>query len=141
MPLAGGEPVALNAKAGTQLAILFWATWCSHSRSTIADFEDLAREYGYRGDIEFYAVSVDKNEDLELLQGRIKSQELTTVRHIFSGNDVQDEAFLALKGAHVPYVVFVDARKIVRFVDLGVSSLEEFLKVAVQNPPVARKWR
>jgi hypothetical protein len=127
MLLEGGDHVALAGKAGTNLAILFWATWCSHSRSTIADFEDLAREYAWRGDLEFYAVSLDKNADLELLQGRIKSQELTTVKHVFSGNDVQDEAYLALKGTHVPYVVFVDARGIVRFVDLGVGELGDFL--------------
>ena len=127
MLLEGGDHVALAGKAGTNLAILFWATWCSHSRSTIAEFEDLAREYSWRGDLEFYAVSVDKNDDLELLQGRIKSQELTTVKHVFSGNDVQDEAYLALKGTHVPYVVFVDARGIVRFVNLGVGDLGDFL--------------
>lgn len=128
MLLEGGDHVALAGKTGTNLAILFWATWCSHSRSTIADFEDLAREYAWRGDMEFYAVSLDKNDDLELLQGRIKSQELTTVKHVFSGNDVQDEAYLALKGTHVPYVVFVDARGIVRFVDIGVSGLGGFLQ-------------
>jgi thiol-disulfide isomerase/thioredoxin len=128
MLLEGGDPVALAGKAGSNLAILFWATWCSHSRSTIAEFEDLAREYAWRGDLEFYAVSLDKNEDFELLQGRIKSQELTTVKHVFSGNDVQDEAYLALKGTHVPYVVFVDARGIVRFVDLGVGDLSDFLE-------------
>jgi thiol-disulfide isomerase/thioredoxin len=127
MLLEGGDHVALTGKAGTNLAILFWATWCSHSRSTIADFEDLAREYAWRGDLEFYAVSLDKNADQELLQGRIKAQELTTVKHVFSGNDVQDEAYLALKGTHVPYVVFVDARGIVRFVDLGVGELGNFL--------------
>jgi thiol-disulfide isomerase/thioredoxin len=128
MLLEGGDHVALAGKAGTNLAILFWATWCSHSRSTIAEFEDLAREYAWRGDLEFYAVSLDKNDDLKLLQGRIKSQELTTVKHVFSGNDVQDEAYLALKGTHVPYVVFVDARGIVRFVDLGVNGVGTFLE-------------
>lgn len=126
--LLRGEDIALRSKEGTNLAILFWATWCSHSRSVIADFEALAREYAWRGDLEFYAVSVDKNEDLAALKGRIQSQDLKTINHVFSGNDTQDEAFLALKGDHVPYVIFVDARGVVRLVDFSVGALEEFMQ-------------
>jgi hypothetical protein len=94
----------------------------------IASFEDLARTYASRGDTDFYAVSLDKNQDLDLLKGRIQAQDLTTVTHVFSGNDVQDEAFLALKGHHVPYSVFVDERSIIRYAGLGVSGLEGFLE-------------
>ena len=48
--------------------------------------------------------------------------------HVFSGNDTQDEAFLALKGSRVPYVIFVDAQGIVRYVDYSVSGLGDFLQ-------------
>lgn len=129
-----GEDVALRSKEGTNLALLFWATWCSHSRSVIGDFEQLARDYSWRGDLEFYAVSIDKNQDLDALKGRIRAEDLKTVKHVFSGNDSQDEAFIALKGDHVPYVVFVDARGIVRFVDFSVSRLSEFLEQKYRTP-------
>jgi thiol-disulfide isomerase/thioredoxin len=126
--LLSGEDVALKNQAGRNQVILFWATWCSHSRSVIASFEDLARTYASRGDTDFYAVNLDKNQDLDLVKDRIKVQELTTVTHVFSGNDTQDEAYLALQGNHVPYAVFIDQRSIVRYVGLGVGGLEEFIE-------------
>ncbi len=126
--LLSGEDRALKDSQGRNRAILFWATWCAHSRSVIAQFEDMAREYAHRGNTEFFAVNLDRNEDLELVRGRITAQELTTVTHVFSGNDVQDEAFLALKGGQVPYAVFIDGRAIVRHVGVGLVGLEDFLK-------------
>jgi thiol-disulfide isomerase/thioredoxin len=125
--LLSGEDVALKNASGRKQVILFWATWCFHSKSVIASFEDLARTYISRGDMDFYAVNLDKNQDLDLVKARIKVQDLTTVTHVFSGNDTQDEAYLALQGDHVPYAVFIDERSIVRYVGLGVSGLEEFL--------------
>jgi len=125
--LLSGEDIALKDPRRRNRAILFWATWCSHSSSVISQFEDLARTYADRGDTDFFAVSLDSNQDLDILKGRIAKQDLTTVTHVFSGNDVQDEAFLALKGDHVPYSVFVDSGSIVRFVGLGVGGLEGFL--------------
>jgi hypothetical protein len=71
----------------------------------IAQFEDLARTYAPRGDTDFFAVNLDRNEDLHVVRGRINDQDLSTVVHVFSGNDVQDEAFLALKGDQVPYCI------------------------------------
>jgi thiol-disulfide isomerase/thioredoxin len=132
--LMDGEQVALRSKSGTVMVLLFWATWCSHSRSIIADFEDLAREYAPRGDTEFYSISLDKHEDFDMLKGRIQAQDLSTVIHVFSGNDSQDEAYLALKGDHVPYVVVVDARGIVRFVDIGIGGLESYLGRTLKKP-------
>jgi thiol-disulfide isomerase/thioredoxin len=125
--LLDGEHVALRSKAGTNVAILFWATWCAHSRGAIADFEGLAERYAHRGDLEFYAVSVDKNDDFESLKNRIETQKLHALTHVFSGNDVQDEAFLGLRGTHIPYAVFIDSRGVVRFVGMGTGGLENFL--------------
>jgi thiol-disulfide isomerase/thioredoxin len=132
--LATGEQVALRSKSGTIVVLLFWATWCSHSRAIMADFEDLAREYAGRGDIEFFAISLDKNDDFELVEARIKAQDLSTMTHVFSGNDTQDESYLALKGDHVPYAVVIDARGVVRFVDIGISGLESFLAKKLSKP-------
>lgn len=73
--------------------MLFWATWCPYSRGAIEDFEELAREYANRRDLSFYAVSVDNNQDIAELLGRISEQDLRVVQHVFSGNDIQDEVF------------------------------------------------
>jgi thiol-disulfide isomerase/thioredoxin len=125
--LLNGEHIALSSRIGRNVAILFWATWCPHSRSGIQEFEALARGYKDRLDIEFYAISVDKNESYEELQNRIRLQSLESMTHVFSGNDVQDEAFLAFYGERLPYAVFIDDKGVVRFTDLGVSGLKAFL--------------
>jgi len=137
--LLSGEDLALRDARGRNRAILFWTTWCAHSRSVIAQFEDLAREYADRGDTEFFAVNLDRNEDLDAVRGRIKAQDLTTVTHVFSGNDVQDEAFLALKGEQVPYSVFIDGRSVVRYVGVGVGGLEDFLETRFADQPIITK--
>jgi thiol-disulfide isomerase/thioredoxin len=126
--LLSGEDRALADTQGKNRGLLFWATWCAHSRGVISDFEDLARTYAHRGDTDFFAVSLDRNDDLKVLKSRIADQDLTTVIHVFSGNDVQDEAFLALKGDQVPYSVFIDSRGVVRFVGIGTGGLEDFLE-------------
>jgi thiol-disulfide isomerase/thioredoxin len=125
--LLSGEHIALRSREGREVVLLFWATWCPHSRAGIEEFQALASAYKNRPEMEFYAVSVDKNESYEELQNRIRIQGLESMTHVFSGNDVQDEAFLAFHGERLPYAVFIDDRGIVRFADLGVSGLRAFL--------------
>lgn len=122
-----GSEVPLSSYRGKNVAILFWATWCSYSRGFIERYESLARRYSQRGDIEFIAVSVDKNEDFGTLKDRVKEQNLKTITHIFSGNDASDDAFVNLNGRHVPYVVFIDSNGIIRLVDTDIAPLEEYV--------------
>jgi thiol-disulfide isomerase/thioredoxin len=126
--LLDGTPVPLDIAAGKTAAILFWTTWCGHSRGTIEDLEKLAKRYLGRKDIVFFAVSLDKFEDIEAVKARIQSQGLSDVTHAFSGNDIQDEAFLGFKGDSVPYVAVLDARGIVRSVGNSTSDLESYLE-------------
>ncbi len=125
--LMSGEDLALRGRNGVNMAILFWATWCPHSQGAIADYEALAQHYGRRGGLEFYAVSLDRNEDFDQLKERIQAQKLGSLIHVFSGNESQDEAFLSLRGKHLPYAVFVDNQGIVRYVGIGLGGLEDFI--------------
>lgn len=125
--MLSGEDVAIRPDDGRKKVLLFWATWCPYSKSAIEDFEDLARQYRSRSDVAFYAVSIDRNQDLDILESRIREQNLHTVQHVFSGNDIQDEAFIALYGNTIPYAVVIDGDGVVRFVDIGVSGLESYL--------------
>jgi thiol-disulfide isomerase/thioredoxin len=125
--LIDGSEIPLSAQQGRNTVLLFWATWCSHSKTIIERYERLARKYSSRHDIDFYAVSVDKNDDLPELKRRIKSQELRTMTHIFSGNESQDDAFVSCKGDSIPYVVFIDQQGIVRVVESDLEPLEVFL--------------
>lgn len=122
-----GSEVPLSSYRGKNVAILFWATWCSYSRGFIERYETLARRYSQRSDLEFIAVSVDKNEDFGILKDRVKEQDLKTITHIFSGNDASDDAFMNLNGRHVPYIVFIDSTGIIRLVDTDLTPLEEYV--------------
>jgi len=124
-----GSEVPLSSYRGKNVCIVFWATWCTYSRSLIERYEDLARHYGRRGDMEFIAVSIDKNEDFEILKGRIQEQNLKSMTHIFSGNDSYDDAFVNLKGKNIPYVVFIDRDGIVRVAEHDLTPLEEYLSM------------
>ncbi len=126
MMLEGGD-IAIRAKDGRTKVLLFWATWCPYSRGAIEDFEELAREYANRRDLSFYAVSVDNNQDIAELLGRISEQDLRVVQHVFSGNDIQDEVFLSLRGKTIPYAAVIDKSGFVRFLDIGVSGLDDYL--------------
>jgi thiol-disulfide isomerase/thioredoxin len=122
-----GSEIPLSAQRGKYTAIIFWATWCSHSKTAIVQYEELARRYAKRKDVEFLAVSVDKNEDFGTLKDRIKYQDLRTMTHIFSGNDSQDDAFVNLQGESIPYFVFIDKEGIVRLVDSEFDPLEMYV--------------
>lgn len=123
-----GTQVPLAFAEGKSAAIIFWTTWCGHSRGTIEDFEKLAKKYKRRKDLVFLAASLDKAEDLAKVEERIKSLGLSTVMHAFSGNDIQDEAFLGFKGESVPHLVVVDSRGVIRSVASSTSELEEYLE-------------
>jgi thiol-disulfide isomerase/thioredoxin len=122
-----GSEVPLSSYQGKNVAVLFWATWCTFSREVIERYESLARQYSQTRDIEFIAVSIDKNEDFGTLKDRVKEQDLKTMTHIFSGNDALDDAFVNLNGKHIPYVVFIDTTGTIRLVDTDITSLEEYL--------------
>jgi thiol-disulfide isomerase/thioredoxin len=125
--LLDGSQIPLTPDPGRTAAVLFWATWCSRSRYVVEEFEQLARTFNARSDVDFFAVSIDKNEDIEILKGRIAEQNLHTIQHCFSGNDVEDEAFYSFKGHTIPFVVVIDPRGIVRVVTPHVDEVREFL--------------
>lgn len=125
--LLDGSQVPLTPDAGDTHVVLFWATWCPRSRYVVEDYEQLARQFAGRSHLSFFAVSIDKNDDLETLKSRIELQGLHSMKHCFSGNDVQDEAFLHFKGHTIPFVVVIDARGVVRVVTPHVDEVEDFL--------------
>jgi thiol-disulfide isomerase/thioredoxin len=131
--LLDGSETTLSSARGRYVAVLFWTTWCQHSKGAIVDFEELARAYRRRADVVFFAVSVDRNEDFEVLRERIQSQELKSLVHIFSGNDIHDEAYQKFFGDLVPMVVLIDPRGIVRYIGTDVSDIEDELEERFQG--------
>lgn len=123
-----GEYKTLDEYAGKHVFLLFWATWCGHSRPAVEDFNELAQRYAGNPNYVFLAVSVDKAADLEILKERIHTQDLRYVRHVFSGNDAHDETFVSYYGTIIPYVIALDPRQTVKVVDKSVSALEDYIE-------------
>jgi thiol-disulfide isomerase/thioredoxin len=103
-----GSEVGLINLQGKKVVLLFWAAWCSASRPVHEDLNDLARKYGGRRDVEFIAVSIDKAEDLQKLQDRIRAGKFFDVKQAFSGNEHLDEAYRAFRVDTLPTVFFID---------------------------------
>ena len=122
-----GPEITISSERGRFLGVLFWATWCNYSKDAIADFEELARKYARRSDVTFVAVSIDRYEDFGVLKDRISSQELHSLKHAFSGGDVQDEAYQMMRGELIPYAVLIDPRGVVRYVGTSISDIEGIL--------------
>ncbi len=125
-----GTPRLLEEYRGTPVAILFWATNCSNSPPVIAEFNELADQH--KGSIRFLAVSLDKN--LDSLTERIRTANITTVEHAFSGNEAYDEAYKSFGLEAIPHVVFVNAVGVVTGHATGVRSLREGIQGMVGPP-------
>jgi len=121
-----GDLVGLEEFHGKNVAILFWATWCAHSRPAVEEMEELAEQQAARGDSVFWAVSVDKAENLDVLKSRISYQNLKGLKHAFSGNDVYDEAYTAFQGRDLPYFVVVDKNGVVQVVSEDIGPVQDF---------------
>lgn len=100
-----GKTVARQDLYGKKTVLLFWATWCHGSRPLIEKLNAYALT---RPDLRFIAVSLDKADKLADVQERIEAKGLNNLEHAFSGNEGWDEAFTALKGDGMPYVVVLD---------------------------------
>ena len=58
-PLAGGEPVTLEALRGKVVYLDFWASWCGPCRQSLPWMEQLRRDFAAAG-LEVVAVNVDE---------------------------------------------------------------------------------
>lgn len=107
-PIQGSEQIGMDTYRGKTVVISFWATTCRSSRPVITRLARYADRFKGRTDVQFVAVSLDKPEDLGELQTRIQFEDFNSFSNMFSGNEEYDEAFVALKGEAMPYIVVVD---------------------------------
>lgn len=104
-----GETVLLGDMRGHPAVVIFWATHCNKSQREIRKLNSLTHAPGMKSrGVAFVAVSVDKLEKQELLNQRIQSDELTGLKHAFSGNDVSDEAYQAFDVGTLPTIIVID---------------------------------
>jgi thiol-disulfide isomerase/thioredoxin len=108
--LLGGEEQLIDEYQGKPLVLVFWATWCSKSRSVLPRVEQVARRLKAKNQVNFLAVSLDKAKDIAALRGFIKTEKLQSFKHAFSGNEYFDQAYMAFRADRVPTIVIIDAQ-------------------------------
>ena len=127
-----GEYDTLASYRGRNLALIFWAKWCSRSRSEIKDFHEIAKQYNRlpRGTrVEFVAVNLDTAEDAEEMRQFIASNNLmSAVRHAHSGNAGDDEAALLFQVYEVPTMVLINPQGTIQLVTDDAEELNDILK-------------
>lgn len=106
--LSDNELITLDQYQGKTVVLTFWATHCSSSRPVLPRMAHFAEKFKGRNDVVFLTASIDKMDNIEEVKTRIKSEGLTNFENMFSGNEDADEAFVALKGERLPYVVVID---------------------------------
>lgn len=105
--LMDGSARGLQEFKGQTLSIVFWSTWCHKSYRMLRKINAFADRVSGQKAV-FMAVSIDKAENLEKVRERIHYNRLGNFVHAFSGNDVSDEAYVALDGDNLPYVLVVN---------------------------------
>jgi thiol-disulfide isomerase/thioredoxin len=89
------EPLVLEHLRGKTVVVMFWATTCAKSQTSIEEFNRYVQRYGAAKGLVGVAVSIDKQDDYERVTRRIRAAQLESIRHSFSGNDIYDQAKIA----------------------------------------------
>lgn len=123
--LLSGEWITLDQYRGKPTVVIFWASTCSQSPKAVERLNRLVGRIGkQRGT--FIAASLDKAETLEEIKEMIRLRDMDNLIHAMSGNAEYDEAYLALKGSELPYVLIVGADGTMIYAGTSVGVVEEF---------------
>lgn len=106
--LSDNDLISLEQYKGKTVVVAFWSTHCTSSRPIMSRLARFAEKFEGRKDVAFIAVSLDKAENIEDVKTRIKYEDFSKLENMFSGNEDYDEAFVALKGERLPYLVVID---------------------------------
>ncbi|MCI5065450.1 TlpA family protein disulfide reductase [bacterium] len=125
-----GSYQTLQQFRGRDVAVFFWAKWCSKSRRALARFEELARSYQLQGrgtDIQFIAINLDKYQEEIAVRRFVEAEDIRSVQVAFSGNGADDEAALAFRAFEIPIAFHVNRQGIVQLASHDVDDLRKSL--------------
>ena len=105
--------------------ILFFASWCSASRSELDRLERIA-DKGLPG-LQLYAVSVDEQKDEAKLLKLVSDHQHQDIIFGYSGNGIYDQAYRHFRGSELPLVVGIGANRKVVYVGDSVEDAVEVL--------------
>ena len=108
--LMDGSVHSTEEYLGKHLLLVFWATNCSKSKSTLNDVAYWQRNFGRKVGVHSVAISIDKQEAESRVQELYANPKLQYIDHAFSGNDIYDEAYIAYDVGEVPTLVLIDPK-------------------------------
>ena len=125
--LTDGSISSVRAHRDKTAVVLFWASWCSYSKTDIQKYNELARRLGHHKDLVFIAVSVDNTEAQAEVQNIIQGKNLDSMIHAYSGNEVADEAYYLMKGGDLPHFMVVSKQGEIVLSEHDIESVEDYL--------------
>lgn len=123
--LMTGEPVTLEQLRGKPVVVIFWASTCTFSPKVVERLNRIAGKIGTQR-ATFIAASLDKAETFDEIKEMIRFRDMNNFIHAMSGNAEYDEAYLALRGSELPYIVIIGADGEVVSTGTGVGPVEKF---------------
>jgi len=128
LTMLDGRYVPLESFKGRTTVLVFWAEWCTSSSPVMRRLNEYAQTFRGREDVAFVAVSLDRAEDIGKVKERIMYQRLDGFQHAFSGNEGQDEAFMAFSGSTMPYILVIGPDGRVVATDDSDGFVREFVR-------------
>ncbi len=135
LTLLDGSYVPLAGYRGKTVILAFWATWCHTADPAIKRLNELAKKYQPES-LTIIAVNLDATDNFEKVRDRVVYQKLSNLEHAFSGNEGQDEAFVAFRGDDLPYFVVMDQQGKVALITKKDSEVADYLQRAAE--PIRR---
>jgi peroxiredoxin len=108
-----GSTLTLEELRGKNVVVAFWATSCTFSGAMMDRLNDYIQTHKQEKNLEVIAVSVDKSENFPKVKERLDAGGMNAMRHSFSGNDVQDEAYMAFDVGSLPSFYVINPQGVV----------------------------
>lgn len=131
--LINGNTHSLAQNEGKILALVFWDSDCPHCLGALPDLDELAASYRGNPDVEFIAISIDSAGEERQVRETIAELGIKSLDVAFSGNDVDDEAYRALNGDRVPYMLLADEGGVIRWIGTSEGDLEDELQKLLET--------
>lgn len=110
-----------------RLVVVFWAEWCPHSRAFIEGLNRIAAGGKGGGDVSFLILSVDDASSHTRLREWLGSHDIKAVTAAYSGNALDDEAYVAFAGNDLPHAFFVERNGTIIADGHSLGEVEEIL--------------